>query len=641
MLDSASLLKAASEHETPFYLYDLQGVTQAFLDFKEAFKGHKSLICYALKANSNLKILQTLAKEGAGADCVSLYEVQRALLAGIPAYKIIFSGAGKLEEEIKEALRLKILFLNVESFAELKRIEQIASEQKTPARISVRLNPNIDAITHPYISTGLFENKFGVEEKEAVQMFMFAKQSPFLEPVGLHCHIGSQLNNLEPLRQACIKLADLARFLIASGIDLKFLDVGGGLGVDYSQEQDQTTIALNDYSEAIKQAFKGLDCTTICEPGRRIIAPNGVLITRVQYIKHRAHKCFAIVDAGMNDFLRPALYQASHPIKVLKEQTSTQKTYDIVGPVCESADCFAKSMLLPEMQEGDLIVFYQAGAYGSSMASRYNSRPQILELGISKEGIAVLREREDFLDLILHELGALEGGEITKQRVYIDSLDRKISALLHARFACTYQIAKQKHKQGMSIYNPVRENAIFNQVGKDLESIYTEILGVSRSLVSVEKIGLSGLVDDARMVFGRRAQVLKLNPEELFKAIEARRVDFGFYALEKENLAKLVTELIYQRLKIVHSFTLNQRWYFVLGRGDFSNPSSDSSLCALWFASQEEQIQPFLKTLEVFKFLATKEGVLVEINALALQHLPTPAPILLGNYSSTRRELAL
>ncbi|WP_430734578.1 chorismate mutase [Helicobacter suis] len=230
---------------------------------------------------------------------------------------------------------------------------------------------------------------------------------------------------------------------------------------------------------------------------------------------------------------------------------------------------------------------------------------------------------------------------MTKQRVYIDSLDRKISALLHARFACTYQIAKQKHKQGMSIYNPVRENAIFNQVGKDLESIYTEILGVSRSLVSVEKIGLSGLVDDARMVFGRRAQVLKLNPEELFKTIEARRVDFGFYALEKENLAKLVTELIYQRLKIVHSFILNQRWYFVLGRGDFSNPSSDSSRCALWFASQEEQIQPFLKTLEVFEFLATKEGVLVEINALALHKLPTPAPILLGNYSSTRRELAL
>ncbi len=288
-------------HPTPFYLYDFDQIKTAFLDFKNAFSGAKSLICYALKANSNLSLLAHLARLGAGGDCVSIYEVRKALLAGIPPYKIIFSGVGKLESEIIEALESKILFLNVESFEELRLIERIATESNTPARISVRINPNIDAQTHPHISTGLWENKFGVEEKEAVQMFMFAKQSPFLEPVGLHCHIGSQLIELEPIKEASQKMSALARFLIASGVELKFLDMGGGLGVD----EGRGAISILDYAQPLKSAAQKLDLTLICEPGRRIVADSGVLVTQVQYVKPGAKKNFVVVDAGMNDFLRP------------------------------------------------------------------------------------------------------------------------------------------------------------------------------------------------------------------------------------------------------------------------------------------------------------------------------------------------
>ncbi len=325
------LQELAHTYGTPLYVYDMPQIARNFTAFKQAFSGRKSLICYALKANSNLSVLRLLAELGSGADCVSIGEVRRALLAGIPAYKIIFSGVGKRDDEIKQALELGILFINVESFEELKRVEAIAKElaqeleskeQKLEsskdslqkARISIRVNPNIDAKTHPYISTGLHENKFGVDMDSAKQMYLYAHKSAFLEPIGIHFHIGSQLTELEPLIEASRKIADLARSLVALGINLRFFDIGGGLGICY---EDEKPIDLYAYAQGILSTLSGCDWTIICEPGRRIVGDSGLLLTRVISQKHTESKRFVIVDAGMNDLMRPALYGAFHQPIVL------------------------------------------------------------------------------------------------------------------------------------------------------------------------------------------------------------------------------------------------------------------------------------------------------------------------------------
>ncbi len=325
------LQELAHTYGTPLYVYDMPQIARNFTAFKQNFSGRKSLICYALKANSNLSVLRLLAELGSGADCVSIGEVRRALLAGIPAYKIIFSGVGKRDDEIKQALELGILFINVESFEELKRVEAIAKElaqeleskeQKLEsskdslqkARISIRVNPNIDPKTHPYISTGLHENKFGVDMDSAKQMYLYAHKSAFLEPIGIHFHIGSQLTELEPLIEASRKIADLARSLVALGINLRFFDIGGGLGIRY---EDEKPIDLYDYAQGILSTLSGCDWTIICEPGRRIVGDSGLLLTRVISQKHTESKRFVIVDAGMNDLVRPALYGAFHQPIVL------------------------------------------------------------------------------------------------------------------------------------------------------------------------------------------------------------------------------------------------------------------------------------------------------------------------------------
>ncbi|WP_120951863.1 diaminopimelate decarboxylase [Helicobacter sp. L8] len=637
-MNKDSIARIASAHPTPFYLYDFDQIKEAFLEFKNAFSGGKSLICYALKANSNLSLLAHLARLGAGADCVSIYEVRRALLAGIPPYKILFSGVGKLESEIIEALESKILFLNVESFEELRLVERIATDLNTPARVSVRINPNIDPQTHPHISTGLWENKFGVEEKEAVQMFMFAKQSSFLEPVGLHCHIGSQLIELEPIKEAGEKMHALARFLIASGVELKFLDMGGGLGVD----EGKGAISITDYAQPLKSIAQKLDLTLICEPGRRIVADSGVLVSRVQYVKPGAKKNFVVVDAGMNDFIRPALYGARHRVEVLKPQEGKEAIYDIVGPVCESADCFLKGVALRGVARGDLLVFKQVGAYGASMASHYNSRPKILELALEGGVLRVIKPREEFSSLIAGERACLQESSLESQRAQIDALDTQISALLTKRFEVASQIAKQKRAQGLPIYNPAREAQIYTQVGGQLESIYTEILGVSRGLVIPERVGVSTRTNTARRLLGQKFKLKLYNPLTLFDAILLKSVDYGLLEVRSSHAyaqgLKALTELItQQRLEIAHSFKIADVWCLLVGRFGFlaqDNPTRR----AWWFApTHTSQVQTLLSACIDPYFLATPLGCLLEANAdLELStHLE---PLCLGTYSTTRRK---
>ncbi len=290
---------------------------------------------------------------------------------------------------------------------ELKTIETIAQSLGIKARISIRINPNIDAKTHPYISTGLKENKFGVGEKEALEMFLWAKKSAFLEPVSVHFHIGSQLLDLDPIIEASQKVAKIAKSLIALGIDLRFFDVGGGIGVSYENEE---TIKLYDYAQGILNALQGLDLTIICEPGRSIVAESGELIMQVLYEKKAQNKRFVIVDAGMNDFLRPSLYHAKHAIRVITPCRGREiSPCDVVGPVCESSDTFLKDANLPELEPGDKLAIEKVGAYGSSMASQYNSRPKLLELALEDHKIRVIRKREALEDLWRLEIEGLEG----------------------------------------------------------------------------------------------------------------------------------------------------------------------------------------------------------------------------------------
>jgi len=389
----------AEKYQTPLYVYDFNQITSQFEALKEAFKARKAILAYAVKSNSNLSVVKHLAGLGAGADCVSIGEVRRALLAGIPKYKIIFSGVGKQDHEIKEALESDILFINLESEAELGRVEMIAAELNIKARISIRVNPNIDPKTHPYISTGLHGNKFGVEINAAKRMYLKAKNSPNLDPIGIHFHIGSQLTELEPIREASEIVADLVRTLQAVDIELKFFDIGGGLGVTYD---DEVTIDPKEYAQAILGTLTGLDMTIMCEPGRFITANAGHFLTRVMYEKQNEEKRFVIVDGAMNDLLRPSLYSAFHHIEAVDNEGETSPA-DIVGPVCESGDFFAKDRALPNFKHNDLIVVHSAGAYGFGMGSNYNTRGRAAEVAIENGQDRLIRRRESFEDLVALE----------------------------------------------------------------------------------------------------------------------------------------------------------------------------------------------------------------------------------------------
>ena len=389
----------AEKYQTPLYIYDFNKITSQYEALKDAFRARKAILAYAIKSNSNLSVVQHLAKLGAGADCVSIGEVRRALLAGVPSYKIIFSGVGKQDSEIREALESDILFINLESDAELERVEMIAKELDIVARISVRVNPNIDPKTHPYISTGLHGNKFGVDLNTAKRMYLRAKNSKNIDPVGIHFHIGSQLTELEPIREAAVIVSDLVRTLQAVDIELKFFDVGGGLGITYD---DEVTIDPYEYAQAVLGTLTGLDMTVMCEPGRFITANAGHFLTRVMYEKQNDEKRFVIVDGAMNDLLRPSLYSAYHHIEAVDNEGETSPA-DIVGPVCESGDFFAKDREFPSFKHNDLVVVHSAGAYGFGMGSNYNTRGRSAEVAIEDGKDRLIRKRETFEDLIALE----------------------------------------------------------------------------------------------------------------------------------------------------------------------------------------------------------------------------------------------
>ena len=402
MIDFKAL---AEEYQTPLYVYDLDAMSAQFEALKNAFKGRKSIMAYAVKANSNLSVVKHFASLGAGADCVSIGEVRRALMAGIPKYKILFSGVGKRDDEIKEALESDILYINVESEGELGRVDAIAAELGIQARISIRVNPNIDPKTHPYISTGLHANKFGVDLDVAKRMYIHAKNSPNLDPVGIHFHIGSQLTELDPIREAAEIVADLVRSLAALDIELKFFDIGGGLGIRY---KDEVTIEPYDYAQAILGTLRGLDLTVVMEPGRFLTANAGHFVTKVLYEKRNGEKRFVVVDGAMNDLIRPSLYNAYHRIEPV-ERSGEISPADIVGPVCESGDFLAKNYELPKMEHNDLLVVHSAGAYGFDMGTNYNTRGRSAEVALENGKARLIRRRESFEDLIALEKEFIEG----------------------------------------------------------------------------------------------------------------------------------------------------------------------------------------------------------------------------------------
>lgn len=397
-------LKLAKEYSTPFYIYDFDKIKESFTMLKDAFKARKSQIFYAVKANSNLSVLKLLVSLDSGFDCVSAGEIYRALKAGAKNYKIIFSGVGKSADELKYALEQNILYVNLESYEEMLLLEQIAKESQKIARISIRVNPNVDAKTHPYISTGLHENKFGVDIESAKKMYLYAKNSQFLEPVGVHFHIGSQILDISSIHEASTIVAKLVKELLALKINIKFFDIGGGLGVCYKDEQEPN---LYDYAQGILASLQGLDVCIGMEPGRFLVANAGEFVTKVLYEKFNDKKRFVIVDGAMNDLLRPSLYSAYHEIKLLSENKE-ESLCDIVGGVCESGDFLAKDRKLAKTKAGDLIIVKSTGAYGFSMSSNYNTRNRVCELACENGTVRMIRKRESYEDQIALELDFLK-----------------------------------------------------------------------------------------------------------------------------------------------------------------------------------------------------------------------------------------
>lgn len=391
----------AKEVGTPFYLYSLNTLESHFRAFQNAFAKVDHLICFSAKANSNLAILRIFTRMGGGVDIVSGGELFRAMKAGARGDRIVYSGVGKRADEIEYALGVPILMFNVESSAELMTINQIAREMRTEARISLRVNPDVDPRTHPYVSTGLRKNKFGINIQRSLEEYQLAHTLPHLKIIGVSCHIGSQLTEVEPFVEAVRRVKDLVWKLRANGLDIQYLDFGGGLGITYHEEAPPHP---REYAQAILDELAGIECTLILEPGRVIVGNAGILVTRVLYTKMSEEKNFVISDAAMNDLLRPSLYGSYQRIQPVKKTDKPEVVADVVGPICESGDFLAKDRKIPMAESGDLLAVMSAGAYGFSMSSNYNSRPRAAEVLVTKDRFHVIREREDYEDLVRGEV---------------------------------------------------------------------------------------------------------------------------------------------------------------------------------------------------------------------------------------------
>jgi len=397
--EGVALSAIAERFGTPTYVYSRAHIEAQYRAYADALAGMPHLVCFAVKANSNLGVLNVLARLGAGFDIVSRGELERVLDAGGEPAKIVFSGVGKTRDDMRRALEVGVHCFNVESVDELERLQLVAAELGKTASISLRVNPDVDAGTHPYISTGLKENKFGIDIEQAPAVYARAAELANLRIVGVDCHIGSQLTSLPPFLDALERLLALVDQLAAQGIQIQHLDLGGGLGVQYRDEQPPLA---GDYIAAVRERLKGRELALVFEPGRSIVANAGVLLTRVEYLKHTAHKDFAIVDAAMNDLIRPALYQAWMDVTPVQPRDGEARQYDLVGPICETGDFLAKGRELV-LAEGDLLAVRSAGAYGFVMSSNYNTRGRAAEVLVDGEQAFEVRRRETLAELYAGE----------------------------------------------------------------------------------------------------------------------------------------------------------------------------------------------------------------------------------------------
>ncbi len=403
--ERVSLVSLAKKYGTPLYVYSAGQVLDRYRLFANAFGHRDHLICYSVKANSNLSILKLLAAQGSGFDIVSGGELLRILEVNKKAAsRVVFSGVGKTVEEIDLALATGILIFNVESESEAALLAERARKRRIRARVALRVNPDVFAETHPYISTGLREHKFGIDIKAARPVYQEVKRSRYLDPVGISVHIGSQIQTAEPFGAALAGVAELIRELAGDGIQIKFVDAGGGLGIDYHGGGVSPADKVENYAAAVESALRGLEVCLLVEPGRFLIAQAGTLLARVLYVKRNGSKTFVITDAGMNDLIRPALYQAYHEIlPVIPNPLAKSGLVDLVGPVCESGDFFARDRTMPEVKEGDLVAILDAGAYGMSLSSNYNSRPRPAEVLVEGTRVRLIRRRETIRDLVQPE----------------------------------------------------------------------------------------------------------------------------------------------------------------------------------------------------------------------------------------------
>ena len=397
--EGVPLAQIASEHGTPCYVYSRAALESTYREFADAGAGRNVQICYAVKANGNLGVLNLLARLGSGFDIVSGGELERVLAAGGEARKVVFSGVGKTDAEMRAALRAGILCFNVESEAELERLSALAAAMGKTAPVSLRVNPDVDAKTHPYIATGLRDTKFGVPYEEAPRLYRKAAALPGLRVVGIDFHIGSQLTDVEPFVAALDKILEFVDMLGATGTAVEHLDLGGGLGIRY---RDERPPAVKDYVARLLERVGGRRLKLLLEPGRALVGNAGVLLTRVEYVKHGPAKNFIVVDAAMNDLIRPVLYDSWHDILPARKQGAAPRTYDVVGPVCESGDFLARDRRLAA-SAGDLLAIMSAGAYGMSMSSNYNARPRAAEVIVDGAAMHLVRPRETVADLFATE----------------------------------------------------------------------------------------------------------------------------------------------------------------------------------------------------------------------------------------------